>query len=291
MQTNNDNNENNENDDNTVNANDNNDGNNATENNETNENQTEMPENPKAPEVIKNPVNTENTESAKKKQQPVYKTAAILGIITLATALILAILNSLTAPVITKELEEEQQDAVTNLFGGGIYAEKLTGYEEIYSDFDSPVTEVLTVKKDGTDEIIGYCVTVIPHGFGGAMNMLVAVNPDDTVKDTEIVSMSETAGLGTKIDGASFKDQFIGKTKDITVGGIANSIDTIAGATISSKAFLNGVNSALAVLNEILSEMAETTNITPATETAGNTTDTSVSDTINPASASDNSGT
>ena len=255
---------------------------------ENTENNNTIPENEE--ENLKITVNPVNYRiPVKKPPQPVYKTAAVLGIITFVTALILALLHSCTQPVIESKLEAEKQDAAATLFGGGIHAEELTGYEEIYSDFDSPVTEVLTVKKDGANEILGYCVTVAPKGFGGKINMMVAVNPDGTVKDTEILDMNETPGQGTKINDASFRDQFVNKTTDITIGGGANSIDAIAGATVSSRAFVNGVNSALAVVNEILSGMSD---IPDTTSAAGNTKITSGTvNTTSPSVASATSNT
>jgi hypothetical protein len=118
--------------------------------------------------------------------------------------------------------------------------------------------------------------------------MLVAVSPAGTVIDTAILSMSETAGQGTKIEEKQFRDQFKNKSKDITLGtggtiGV-NSIDTIAGATISSKAFLNGVNSALAVVSKLIEENSITSN---NTENEGSTDIPDITDTTNISNTSD----
>ena len=66
--------------------------------------------------------------------------------------------------------------------------------------------------------------------------------------------MAETSGIGTKIESDSFLLQF--KDKSGNIAGVGsepekNQIQTISGATKSSKAFLRGVNAALAVAEQI----------------------------------------
>jgi len=201
-----------------------------------------------------------NENSEKNQPESMLKTVGVLGVITFITVFILALANSLAVPVIEKRLQAEKEASVINLFGEGIFSEELLGFEDIYSNYSSPVTEVLAVKKDGGNtgqrsELSGYCVTVTPKGFSGKITMLVAVNPDGTVKDTAILSMSETAGSGTKIASEEwFQKQF--KNKSIEYLPDANSIDIIAHATVSSKAFFNGVTSALEVVKEIKEIMA-----------------------------------
>ena len=191
-----------------------------------------------------------SVKSVKKPSDSMLKTAGSLGIITFITVLIIAISNSLASPVIEQKLKAEKVSSVINLFGEGIFPEELIGYEDIYAKFGSNVTEVLAVKKNGTNEIAGYCVTVAPKGFSGKITMLVAVNPDCTVKDTKILSMSETAGQGTKIESEGwFQAQF--KNKSIEYLPDTGYIDIIANATVSSKAFFNGITSALSVVKEI----------------------------------------
>ena len=65
-----------------------------------------------------------------------------------------------------------------------------------------------------------------------------------------MLSISETAGLGMKADEAEFKDQY--KDKNVESFSVTktgedgdNMIDAISGATITSNAVTNAVNSAL----------------------------------------------
>ena len=82
-------------------------------------------------------------------------------------------------------------------------------------------------------------------GFGG--DVYVEITLDDTNTITDIVvgddKFAETPGLGGKAQDDEFKSQFIGKTGQLVLG---QDIDAIAGATITSNAVVNAVNTAMA---------------------------------------------
>ena len=60
--------------------------------------------------------------------------------------------------------------------------------------------------------------------------------------------MSETSGIGTKIQSDDFLGQFIGKRGSVTAGG---NVDIISGATKSSEAYIRGINAAITVVNSL----------------------------------------
>ena len=75
-----------------------------------------------------------------------------------------------------------------------------------------------------------------------------------------VLSHSETAGLGAKATEDDFKSQFIGKSANginYTKNGASsdNEIDALSGATITSNAVCEAVDSALAVYNNQLKEV------------------------------------
>ena len=247
------------------------------EENESNENNEE---NAEFPEVLD--IQTPQLPEFSKTKKPgtpfkesVFGITVILGTISVVMAFVLALLNSITAPVIAQRLADEKNEAVASLFGEGAESETLEGFEDIYLNYDAPIKEVETVKYNQSPKIAGYCVTVTPQGFGGQIIMLVAVNPDITVRDAKILSMSETSGLGTKIGSEEwFGKQFKNKQKNIRdsktdVPSGENAIKVIAGATRSSKAYLTGVNAALDVAGEIsrrLNGTSESDEITEDTD-------------------------
>lgn len=166
-----------------------------------------------------------------KNKDNIFYTVIVLTIISAGVALLLAIINSITAPVIAKAEYEEKSKAIVN----------------IYSDFESFETTESEVKdadelyivKHGSDT--DYCVLVSPVGFGGEIKMMVGVSKDLKVTGVEIVTISETAGVGTKIKAPEFLSQYLGLKKE----NIPSGVDTISGATISSKASIAGVEAAL----------------------------------------------
>ena len=71
--------------------------------------------------------------------------------------------------------------------------------------------------------------------------------------------MSETPGLGAKANESEFKSQFKDKSASklsLVKGKISseNEVSAISGATITSSAVTNGVNSAIEVFNSYLNK-------------------------------------
>ena len=88
------------------------------------------------------------------------------------------------------------------------------------------------------------------EAYDGTLELSVGIAADGTVKGVEMLSISETAGLGMKADEAEFKDQFKDKNVDkftYTKTGESGDdmIDAISGATITTNAVTNAVDSAL----------------------------------------------
>ena len=112
---------------------------------------------------------------------------------------------------------------------------------------DSAVTAM-----DASGNKIGYVINVTTHeGYGGDISISMGIDDSGMVKGVEILSISETAGLGMKAKEEKFRDQF--KDKTVTqftytkTGASADfEIDAISGATITTKAVTNAVNAGLA---------------------------------------------
>ena len=216
-------------------------------------------------EMPKNSTNSTNSIGEKIKggvekfRRSVFGAAAVLGALTLLMGLALALVNFATAPQIEKRLHEEKEGAIKGLFGGEV------AFEYAGLDFAAPVREAVYVKNASSGRLLGYCVTVAPKGFSGEIVMLVAINANLTVKGVKILEMSETAGIGTRIESEGwFAEQFRHKSREISIsspygrpGG--NEVDTVAGATKSSKAFLEGVNAALEAAHRIRASDTPTT--------------------------------
>ncbi len=91
----------------------------------------------------------------------------------------------------------------------------------------------------------------------GDIEISVGILNDGTVKGIEMLSIGETAGLGMKAKEPEFKNQFQDKQVDVffyTKSGEEgeDKIDALSGATITTNAVTNGVNSALVYFREVL---------------------------------------
>lgn len=157
-----------------------------------------------------------------------------LFIICLVVALMLSVVNGLTKDKISENNQKKMQETISSIFGDGI---ELKDTDFAASDI---VYTVYEVEKNGTKT--GYAAYVVSQGFKAEIEMMVGINPDGSIMDVKIISLSETPGLGSKVE----EDAFIGQYKDGTGPfTVKENIDPVAGATISSKAVTTGVNAAL----------------------------------------------
>jgi electron transport complex protein RnfG len=112
--------------------------------------------------------------------------------------------------------------------------------------------EVYPAKKG--EEVVGYAVKSYTNkGYSGYIGFMVGFKPDGTIFNISILEQKETPGLGTKMvpegtpDKPAFKDQFNEKnpaTFALKVKKDGGPVDAITAATISSRAFCDGVQRA-----------------------------------------------
>ena len=95
--------------------------------------------------------------------------------------------------------------------------------------------------------LLGYCVEVQSQGFGGPVTMTVGVDLNGTVTGVAIESHSETDRVGTAAMTPAALARYVGRSGTIRSSG-NNSVDTVTGATATSKAITAGVNRALNIV-------------------------------------------
>jgi electron transport complex protein RnfG len=116
---------------------------------------------------------------------------------------------------------------------------------------DEPV-DVFVAMEGRTPAAIVFA-SVAPHGYNAAIRMLVGVSPAGEVTGIRIVSHRETPGLGDAIEVA--KSNWILQFDGLTLAMPATSMwavdkddghfDTITGATVTSRAVVQGVKNTL----------------------------------------------
>lgn len=108
------------------------------------------------------------------------------------------------------------------------------------------------VGKDSSGNIVGYVVSATSaEGYDGNVTISLGIAPDGTVTGISFTELHETPGMGMRCDEPEFRDQFNGRLvtafKVLKDGGGTKpeEIDSVSGATTTSKAVVNAVNAGL----------------------------------------------
>lgn len=171
-------------------------------------------------------------------------TVALLLICLISTTL-LAVTNSITQEKIAlNAVETEKASRMLVLPEGKEYGE--------VTELDGGLT--CCVGTDENGEEVGYIFTSGAKGYGGTVSVMVGLNMSGEITGVEILSHSETPGLGANAVKPDFKARFVGKTGTLTVDKNSNdgqNIQAITAATITSKAVTSAVNAVTAAYAEI----------------------------------------
>ncbi|MBR5569866.1 MAG: FMN-binding protein [Oscillospiraceae bacterium] len=171
-----------------------------------------------------------------KQKASILRLTITLLVITSVVAAALAGVNALTKDRIAAIRAEKSNDAVSQVLKGDAKKMELTGD-----------TGIVTGAYESE---YGYAVLVAPQGFAGPINMMVGVDRSGQITGLVIVSSSESPGYGAIAGedsdaGRAFRDQFIGMSGELAVKQDGGAVDSITGATGSSRTIVSGINAAL----------------------------------------------
>ena len=97
-------------------------------------------------------------------------------------------------------------------------------------------------------QLVGRVLAASTQGYSGPIQGLVGLDPAGAVSGVRVLVQTETPGLGAKIAGQAFLDQYRGK-KEAEVAlkrdDPAGKIDAVTAATISSRALTRAVRQAI----------------------------------------------
>ena len=89
----------------------------------------------------------------------------------------------------------------------------------------------------------GYVIETATEGYAGQIVMMIGVSNDGKVKGLVVRDIHETYGLGNEaLTNWQFLSQYLNTQGDAQVG---ENVDAITGATVTSKAIIRCVNSAV----------------------------------------------
>ncbi|MDI3508142.1 MAG: H+/Na+-translocating ferredoxin:NAD+ oxidoreductase subunit [Clostridiales bacterium] len=181
-----------------------------------------------------------------------------LLLITAVAALALGVVNAITREPIKAQIEKMDAQGRIAVFSEDtefieLDADKIKAMSADYA----MVSQAFQAKEGG--QVSGYAIKTMPSGYGGAIELTVGISTDGTLTGIYVGNNSETPGLGAKASEPKFKDQFKGKKVDTPLEVIKsgqandNQVQAISGATITSRAVTEGVNTAMKLYSEVLS--------------------------------------
>lgn len=216
---------------------------------------------------IKN-ADTDTEEKKAKEDKPkqkmnvkgIVKAIAAIFVITVIMGAALGAVYSITKKPIADAEEKAKQEAYAEVFPDAAQIETFTEDEINLSDVnkvmasrgygDNTIDEI-SVVADADGMFTGFIILVTNHsGYGGDIQLAVGVSLDYSIKGIAFLTINETAGLGMEAQNKEFLGQFIGKQvlqySYTKTGSTSDSeIDALSGATITTSAVVDAVNTAL----------------------------------------------
>jgi len=161
----------------------------------------------------------------------------VLTLICLVVSAALAYTDGITKPVIAEAAAERTRE---------IMKAKLPdaeGFEEI--DIEGLFNSRYTMEAFRSTNDVGYVIIAGAMGFKSEVVIICGIDNDGRLTAVSVLSHKETAGFGNKMEEASFIDPFKGKGKELA------GVDTVTGATYSTRAFIEAVNDAFEIYEAV----------------------------------------
>jgi RnfABCDGE-type electron transport complex G subunit len=147
---------------------------------------------------------------------------------------VLAGVNSITSPIIEEQKIAAVKASLQEIFSGS------SEFKEIdsYTDSTGLVENVYEAKGNG------YALKVTVQGYKDLITFIIGFNQNDQIVGFKVTGINDTPGIGSKVGEADFASSIRGKN-------LTDTLDTIAGATISSSAAIRGIDAAKAVYQSL----------------------------------------
>jgi electron transport complex protein RnfG len=191
----------------------------------------------------------------------IIRMVVVLSVIAGVCSAALTAANIQLGPQIEKQTDlYVRGPALEKLFGKP--AEEVLGNKVLIKAGEQEVPVFFTMEGDSVSTLAVEAVG--KGGYGGDLKIMVGIDlVAGNMTGMEVVSHSETPGLGARIEETTFRNQWQGlpAEKDLALTDEGGSIDAISGATSTSGAAVRGTNEALLFVrdhrDEILTTISE----------------------------------
>jgi len=162
---------------------------------------------------------------------------------------------------VTTQVARDEQAAIAANANRRLLCPEAVSFEPLelgVAEIEAGLTEAYTA-EDAEGQPLAWLFVAQAKGYGGQLPIMLAVDTDGLISGLKVLDNNETPGLGKKVANESFFRQFVGQgtVSDFSVkpSGDQIGIDAVAGATISSRAVANAVNTAVNYFQQMQTEV------------------------------------
>lgn len=175
-----------------------------------------------------------------------------LFVICLCVTALLAVTNAVTKDAIAYQQELSAAESRQAVCPDAVDFEKV--------EYDVQGVECYKA-LDESGNLIGYAISSASRGYGGDVKVMTGINAENgsVIAINVYDNSGETPGLGVNTSGEKFTSQFAGLSsgtgvtvdKDAGKNPDSVAVDSVTGATISSRAVVDAVNQAFNAYNAV----------------------------------------
>lgn len=195
----------------------------------------------------------------------IVKDTLRLVAITLIAGVLLSVVYSVTKDTIAAAKEEELQASYREVFPQAASFEAVEGKCPAELSGGNVTLNAALYAKDESGADIGCVLSLTSHeGYVGDIVLSLGISKTDEITGVKVTQMSETSGLGANCQN----EDWIGQFKGINSGSVkftktgktaSDEIDAISGATFTTRAVTNAVNTGIGFASEKLGIVATET--------------------------------
>ena len=194
----------------------------------------------------------------------------VLFTITAVSALLVGLVDSITKDTIAQTELNAKNVAKFEVLNAS-ESEAVVGEEQVFPIGDFEVVVSTIVSKGDSNTVKGYAVeatSITKSGYGGRIRLMVGFVEDGenvAISGVKVLSQSETPGLGANMTqpGNVLEKSILEKNPaelsfKVKKDDANGSFDSLTGSTISSRAYVNAVETAYAGYLQAKGELDET---------------------------------
>ncbi len=161
-----------------------------------------------------------------------FKTALVLGLICSISGAILVLVNNITSDRIELNEFNKLNLALNKVSFNNNISDKV----EVTDNHS--IDSYYNLMDFKTNSLKGYILSLKGNGYGGEISLLASYDTKGNIMAVELISNSETPGVGKKAENKGYMDKYIGKGSDIAIPLNKNQLsdpdkNLVSGATIT----------------------------------------------------------